>query len=92
MNWIRWKLRVDHALGQARDREGLRETGDTLEQHVAAGENAHEHPVDHHALPDDRLPEFVPTPVEKFLRASNFARQTRIATGDRLAIITHCSS
>ena len=43
---------AEHARGSA-DRERLGEAGDALDQQVAAGEQAHEHPLEHLVLPGD---------------------------------------
>ena len=52
MNWMRWKLVLDR-LGERLHRERLREAGHALEQHVAAGEQPDEQPLDHVVLADD---------------------------------------
>ncbi len=54
VNWIRENVRSS-ALGEGRDEQRLAEAGHTLQQHVAAGEEADQHVVDHVVVTDDHL-------------------------------------
>ena len=46
-------------LREGLDREGLREARDALEEQVAAGEQRHEHALEHRVLADDDAPDLV---------------------------------
>ena len=52
MNWTRWNDAAEH-VGERLDRQRLGQAGHALEQHVAAGEQADEHPLEHRVLADD---------------------------------------
>ncbi len=52
MNWMRLKAQVQ-ALGERADRKRLGQAGNAFEQHVSAGQEAEDEPIDELALPDD---------------------------------------
>jgi hypothetical protein len=56
-------FQVQHARKRAQQR-GLAQSGDALQQHVAAGEQADEHSVHHILLADDDLSDFVANILE----------------------------
>ncbi len=64
MNWMRRKVRRD-GLRQGLDRQRLGEAGHALEQHVAAGEQADQQPVDQVALADDHVADLLAQPVRE---------------------------
>ena len=56
-------LQVQHARQRAQQR-GLAQAGNAFEQHVAAGEQADQHAVDHVRLADDDLADLLPDEVK----------------------------
>ena len=56
VNWIRLK-RAAEDLGEGLDRQGLGQARDALEEEVAAGQEADEHPLEHRVLADDDPPD-----------------------------------
>ena len=56
MNCTRWKRAAEHAGGRLHGQR-LREPGHALDQQVAAGEQADEHPLEHRVLAGDDAPD-----------------------------------
>jgi hypothetical protein len=54
---------MQHARKRAQE-GGFTQSGDTFEQHVAAGEQADENSIDHILLADDNFSNFLTNPVE----------------------------
>ncbi len=52
VNWMRWKL-ASMAPGQGAHRQRLGQARHALEQHVAAGEQPQQQPLQHRPLPHD---------------------------------------
>ena len=64
MNWMRRKV-ADDRLRQGLHRQRLGQAGHAFEQHVAAGEQADQQPVDQVALADDDGPDLLAQAVEE---------------------------
>ena len=60
------KLQAHH-IAQSRNQLGLAQTGHSLQQDVAAGEQTHDYAVDDFAVTDDDLSNFIPDAPELFL-------------------------
>ena len=69
--------RAAHDAGERLDGERLGDAGHALEQAVAAGEQRHEHPLDHPVLADDDLLDLEQRPLEVAGRGGVVLRQSR---------------
>ena len=77
-------------LGQRADQQGLGQPGHAFQQGVAAGEDGHQHLLDHLVLADDHLGQFLPDLVVRLLApldggkvvlAHEFARHSQARWG-----------
>ena len=80
MNWMRLKL-PPRTCGERLDRQRLGQAGHALEQHVAAGEQRDEQPLEHRVLADDDALDLVERLLERAARASLAAAAVRSLVG-----------
>ena len=67
MNWMRLKRAAEH-VGERAHGQRLGQAGHALEQHVAAGEQRDEQPLEHRVLADDDALDLVEDLLERLAR------------------------
>jgi hypothetical protein len=84
VNWTRLNFRFEH-LGNRAHQQGLRHPGQADQQRVAAGNDAHQHLVEHLALADDHLADLEPDLLGV---VTHLADQCQVA-GSRGVLVAH---